>query len=58
MLPENIPCVKVSLQLMGENSAGHIDPGVADFRIIEEENELGHHLHLVGNFSIVTPISA
>lgn len=42
---------------MGEDSANHGDPGVTDFGIIEEENELGHHLHLVGNCSILTSMS-
>lgn len=39
---------------MGQDSAGHSDLGAADFRIIEEENKLGHHLHLVSNFNILT----
>lgn len=42
---------------MGQNSAGHSDLGAADFRIIEQENKLGHHLHLVGNCNILTCIS-
>jgi len=42
---------------MGENRAGHSDSGVTYFRIIEEENELGHHLHLIGNCSVLTSIS-
>lgn len=42
---------------MGQNSAGHSDLGAADFRIIEKENELGHHLHLVGNCNILNCIS-
>lgn len=42
---------------MGQNSAGCSDLGAADFRIIEKENKLGHHLHPVGNCNILTCIS-
>lgn len=42
---------------MGHNSAGHSDLGATDFRIIEKKNKLGHHLHLVGNYNILTCIS-